>query len=223
MLSEYGITHVSTARARQPRAARGGPARGARRARPATCSTPAPARAFAVADHQVAHVYVNDPAQPRGVRALLEQLAGRRARARRRRQARARARPRARGDLVPSPSPTRGSPTTTGSTTRARPTSRARSTSTASRATTRPSCSSTRRSGCPKLRSAELAQKKLGFRYLMDVIPLDATLVRGSHGRPTATRSGRRSALHEAASRTCCRAIGCGPSMWPGTILAHLR
>ncbi|MEO0947875.1 MAG: nucleotide pyrophosphatase/phosphodiesterase family protein [Cyanobacteria bacterium J06641_5] len=28
-----------------------------------------------------------------------------------------------------------------------------------------------------------LLKKKLGFRYLMDVIPLDATLVRGSHGR----------------------------------------
>jgi predicted AlkP superfamily pyrophosphatase or phosphodiesterase len=28
-----------------------------------------------------------------------------------------------------------------------------------------------------------LLQKKLGFRMLMDVIPLDATLVRGSHGR----------------------------------------
>jgi predicted AlkP superfamily pyrophosphatase or phosphodiesterase len=30
-----------------------------------------------------------------------------------------------------------------------------------------------------------LAKKKLGFRYLMDVIPLDASLVQGSHGRPT--------------------------------------
>jgi len=30
-----------------------------------------------------------------------------------------------------------------------------------------------------------LLQKKLGMRYLMDVISLDATLVRGSHGRPT--------------------------------------
>ncbi len=28
-----------------------------------------------------------------------------------------------------------------------------------------------------------LLQKKLGFRYLMDVIPLDARLVKGSHGR----------------------------------------
>jgi predicted AlkP superfamily pyrophosphatase or phosphodiesterase len=36
----------------------------------------------------------------------------------------------------------------------------------------------------PKLRVAlRLAQKALGMRYLMDVIPLDATLVRGSHGR----------------------------------------
>jgi len=38
----------------------------------------------------------------------------------------------------------------------------------------------------PKLRVAlRLLQKTLGMRYLMDVIPLDATLVRGSHGRIT--------------------------------------
>lgn len=36
----------------------------------------------------------------------------------------------------------------------------------------------------PTLRVARrLLQKKLGFRYLMDVIPLDASLVKGSHGR----------------------------------------
>ncbi len=36
----------------------------------------------------------------------------------------------------------------------------------------------------PKLRIARfLLRKKLGFRTLLDVIPLDATLVRGSHGR----------------------------------------
>ncbi len=29
----------------------------------------------------------------------------------------------------------------------------------------------------------KLLRKKLGFRYLMDVIPLDTRLVRGSHGR----------------------------------------
>jgi predicted AlkP superfamily pyrophosphatase or phosphodiesterase len=31
----------------------------------------------------------------------------------------------------------------------------------------------------------KLAKKMLGMRYLMNVIPLDATLVKGSHGRPT--------------------------------------
>jgi len=31
--------------------------------------------------------------------------------------------------------------------------------------------------------ASKLLQKKLGFRMLMDVIPLDATLVKGSHGR----------------------------------------
>ena len=35
----------------------------------------------------------------------------------------------------------------------------------------------------PKLKvGLKLLQKKLGFRYLMDVIPMDANLVRGSHG-----------------------------------------
>src|SRR5262249_2654817 len=38
----------------------------------------------------------------------------------------------------------------------------------------------------PRVRvAATLAKKALGFRYLMNVIPLDATLVRGSHGRVT--------------------------------------
>ena len=38
----------------------------------------------------------------------------------------------------------------------------------------------------PKLTvAATLAKKALGFRYLMEVIPLDATLVKGSHGRVT--------------------------------------
>ena len=38
----------------------------------------------------------------------------------------------------------------------------------------------------PKLAVAtRLARKLIGMRYLMDVIPLDAKLVRGSHGRPT--------------------------------------
>ena len=39
----------------------------------------------------------------------------------------------------------------------------------------------------PKLRAARrLMQKKLGFRTLFDVVPLDAAVVRGSHGLPAA-------------------------------------
>ncbi len=34
----------------------------------------------------------------------------------------------------------------------------------------------------------KLLKKKLGFRYLMDIIPLDASLVKGSHGRLGASR-----------------------------------
>ena len=38
----------------------------------------------------------------------------------------------------------------------------------------------------PRLKiAATLVRKLLGFRYLMDVVPLDASLVRGSHGRIT--------------------------------------
>jgi hypothetical protein len=39
----------------------------------------------------------------------------------------------------------------------------------------------------PKLRVARrLVQKKLGFRMVLDVVPLDASLVKGSHGLPAA-------------------------------------
>ena len=42
-----------------------------------------------------------------------------------------------------------------------------------------------------KLRAMrKVAQKKLGFRYSMDVIPLDATLVKGSHGLHVDAESG---------------------------------
>jgi predicted AlkP superfamily pyrophosphatase or phosphodiesterase len=37
----------------------------------------------------------------------------------------------------------------------------------------------------------KLLKKKLGFRVLMDIIPLDATLVKGSHGRRTENKNDR--------------------------------
>jgi len=43
----------------------------------------------------------------------------------------------------------------------------------------------------PKLYAAyKVLRKKLGFRYLMDVTPLDATLVKGAHGIRTAPEAG---------------------------------
>ncbi|MEX0779407.1 MAG: nucleotide pyrophosphatase/phosphodiesterase family protein [Balneolales bacterium] len=42
----------------------------------------------------------------------------------------------------------------------------------------------------PKLKVGSILLKKnLGFRYLMDVIPLEADLVKGSHGRPASSRN----------------------------------
>jgi hypothetical protein len=35
----------------------------------------------------------------------------------------------------------------------------------------------------------KLLRKGLGFRYTMDVIPLDASLVKGSHGSPVKDRA----------------------------------
>ena len=70
VLSEYGITDGERRRPRQPRAARGGPARACARSSGSSCSTPARREAFAVADHQVAHVYVQATgAHRRGARA----------------------------------------------------------------------------------------------------------------------------------------------------------
>jgi len=58
-----------------------------------------------------------------------------------------------------------------------------------------------------------LAQKKLGMRYLMDVIPLDAKLVRGSHGRlPDDPQDG--------PVFLCSRPFGeCGEAPRDGTVL----
>lgn len=55
----------------------------------------------------------------------------------------------------------------------------------------------------PKLHIARrLAQKFLGFRYYMDVIGLDATLVKGSHGRlPTPGDEGREAPVFISSSR----------------------
>ena len=142
-------------------------------------------RVFAVADHQVAHVYANDPSLLGAARALLENtpgvaevLGGESRAARGLDHARA-------GDLVAVAAP--------GAwftyyywLEEARAPDFARTVDIHRKPGYDPVelflDSSLR---AVKLRIAwRLLQKKLGFRMLMDVIPLDASLVRGSHGRP---------------------------------------
>ncbi|MCA1962565.1 MAG: alkaline phosphatase family protein [Prosthecobacter sp.] len=141
-------------------------------------------RAFAIADHQVAHIYLNDPSLTEPVRALLEQTPGVQQVLGRVEKTYARLDHPRSGDLIAIAD--------------------ARSWFTYyyweddARAPDFARCVDIHRK-CgydpaelfldpalkfPKLRlGLRLAQKKLGFRYLMDVVPLDASLVRGSHGR----------------------------------------
>jgi predicted AlkP superfamily pyrophosphatase or phosphodiesterase len=75
---------------------------------------------------------------------------------------------------------------------------------------------------CPKLKIAwTLLKRKLGFRSLLNVIGLDATLVRGSHGRPAP------SPAEGAVLLTSQKGLLDGPSLAPtqvrDVILRHLN
>jgi len=142
--------------------------------------------AFAVADHQIAHVYVSEPARVREVKALLESLPGVERvldEAGKRQHGLDHARS---GELVAI----------------ARADSwftyyyfleddRAPDFARTVDIHRKPGYDPVElfidpRLRLPKARIAwRLAQKILGFRYMMDVISLDAHLVKGSHGRPT--------------------------------------
>ena len=146
---------------------------------------PARRSAFAVADHQLAHVYVQHGADVAAVKRLLEGVDGidRVLDEAGKREA-GLDHPRS-GELValaaagPLVQLLLVAGRRQSARLRARP-----SISTASPATTRWSCSSTRPSASPKLAIGwRLAKRKLGFRKLLDVIPIrDTTLVKGSHG-----------------------------------------
>jgi predicted AlkP superfamily pyrophosphatase or phosphodiesterase len=185
VLSEYGLMNVS-----QPvhinRALREAGLLAVRDELGLDAFDPGASAAFAVADHQVAHVYLRDDAQIAAVKTLLQQIPGIDAVLDRREQAGYGLDHERSGDLV------------------------AISNADAwftyyywlddQRA---PDYARTvdihRKPGydpaelfldpslrLPKLQiAATLLKKKLGFRYLLNVIPLDATLVRGSHGRIT--------------------------------------
>lgn len=64
-----------------------------------------------------------------------------------------------------------------------------------------------------------LAKKLLGFRYMMDVIPLDASLVKGSHGRITDAASGP---LFMTSEPKLLSGTGLAADRVFDTILAHV-
>ena len=140
--------------------------------------------AFAVADHQVAHVYVNDPAKASLARELIERTPGVERVLDRSQQAAFHIAHERAGDFVAIAAPDawftyyywlddRRAPDF------ARTVDIHR----------KPGYDPVELIMDPAIRMPPLkigwtlAKKKAGFRYLMDVIPLDATLVKGSHGR----------------------------------------
>jgi predicted AlkP superfamily pyrophosphatase or phosphodiesterase len=145
-------------------------------------------KAFAVADHQVAHVYVNDPAQLEAVKALVAAADGvERVLDAAEKRAAGLDHPRS-GELVAVAKP--------GAwftyyywLDDARAPDFARTVDIHRKPGYDPAELFVDPGlAAPKLKiAATLAKKKLGFRYLMDVIPLDAGLVKGSHGRPPVT------------------------------------
>ena len=142
--------------------------------------------AFAVSDHQVAHVYVRDQGRVASVRTLLERVPGIERVLDRREQATIGLDHERSGDLVAISAPDRWF-TYYYWMDDARAPDYART------------VDIHRKPGydpaelfldpaltLPKIRiAATLAKKALGFRYLMKMIPLDASIVRGSHGRVT--------------------------------------
>ena len=66
-----------------------------------------------------------------------------------------------------------------------------------------------------KLRAGyKLLRKKLGFRYVMDVIPLDATLVKGSHGRVGTPREFHPVLIAEGLSQSKLKATDVYSVVW---------
>ncbi len=183
VLSEYGITEVSKP-VHLNRLLREHGLVAVREELGRELLDPGASTAFAVADHQVAHLYVNDPTRIEEIRSLLEATPGI---AEVLDEAGKRAfhldHPRA-GDLVVIAEPAawftyyywlddRRAPDF------ARTVDIHR----------KPGYDPVELFLDPKLQHPKLKigltllKKQLGFRYLMDVIPLDASLVRGAHGR----------------------------------------
>jgi predicted AlkP superfamily pyrophosphatase or phosphodiesterase len=178
LLSEYGITNV-----RQPvhinRVLRQNDFLGIRIERGLELLDPGASKAFAVADHQIAHVYINDISVTNKLRRVLEKTRGVELVLDKEQQKAYNINHERSGDFVlmadeqswftyyfwlddkVAPDYAR-----------------------AVDIHKKPGYDPVEMFMSSKARAAyKLLRKKAGFRYVMDVIPLDATLIRGSHGR----------------------------------------
>lgn len=140
--------------------------------------------AFAVADHQIAHVYINDPSKASLVRNVIEQIPGVELILARQEQNSYHIDHERAGDLVLVASE------------KSWFTyyfwlddSRAPDYARTVDIHRKPGYDPAEMFMTSKWRAAwKLLRKKSGLRYVMDVIPLDATLIKGSHGRPVAQK-----------------------------------
>lgn len=136
-------------------------------------------KAFVVADHQIAHVYINDPAVTEQVRALLEGVPGVELILNKEEQAAYHIDHERSGDLVLMADENSWF-TYYFWLDDAKAPDYARCVDIHKK----PGYDPAEMFMTSKLRAGyKLLKKKAGFRYVMDVIPLDADLIRGSHGR----------------------------------------
>ena len=187
LLSEYGITEVSRP-VHINRALRGAGLLTVRDEVGRETLDAGASKAFAVADHQIAHVYVNDDKVREHVRELLAHLAGvERVLEGDSRRAAGLDHPRA-GDFM-CVSDARSWFTYYFWQDDAKAPDYARTVDIHRKPGYDPAelfLDPAQKAIKAKI-GATLLKKQLGFRYLMEVVPLDAALVKGSHGRPTDT------------------------------------
>ena len=167
-------------------------------------------RAFAVADHQVAHVYINDDSVTDRVRGILENIDGIELILDRTAQTRHGVHHERAGDLVIM-ADDRSWFTYYFWLDDAKAPDYARAVDIHKK----PGYDPVEMFMSSKLRAAyKLLRKKIGFRYVMDVIPLDATLVKGSHGRVGAPREYLPVLIADGVKQTALKATDVYDVIW---------
>jgi predicted AlkP superfamily pyrophosphatase or phosphodiesterase len=184
VLSEYGLSDVTTP-VHLNRVLREQGLIAVRQEQGLDVLDPGGSRAFAVADHQVAHVYVNDPSALARVREIVTSVPGVEQVLGRSEQADIGIQHARGGDLIAIAAP-KAWFTYYYWLDDARAPDYARTVD----IHRKPGYDPVELFLDPAIKAPALtvgwkiAKRKMGFRALLDVIPLDATLVRGSHGRP---------------------------------------